>query len=146
MNRLEHKSKTSALRAHRTRSRTKGTTDRPRLSVSVTNLHVSAQVIDDVNHVTLASASTVGQKTVKGNLSEKAAWVGIEVAKAAKAKKVKQVVFDRDGKIHVGVVFVHQFSLVGRNKLCAIPASASPNAGTARRLFRPTCYETDRSF
>ena len=104
MNRLEHKSKTSALRAHRTRTRTKGTADRPRLSVSVTNLHVSAQVIDDENHITLASATTVGQKAVKGTLSEKAAWVGTEVAKSAKAKKVAKVVFDRGAKKYHGRV------------------------------------------
>ena len=104
MNRLEHKSKTSALRAHRTRTRTRGTSERPRLSVSVTNLHVSAQIINDETHVTLASASTVGQKAVKGTMTEKAAWVGTQIAAAAKAKKVKQVVFDRGAKKYHGRV------------------------------------------
>jgi len=104
MNRLEHKSKTSALRAHRTRTNTRGTSDRPRLSVSVTNLHVSAQVIDDETHVTLAAATTVGQKSLKGTMTEKATWVGTQIATAAKAKKVSKVVFDRGAKQYHGRV------------------------------------------
>lgn len=102
MNRLEHKSKTSALRAHRTRARVQGTLQRPRLSVSVSNLHVSAQIIDDENRTTLAASSTVGQKALKGTMSEKAIWVGTEIAKAAKAKKVTKVVFDRGAKKYHG--------------------------------------------
>lgn len=104
MNRIDHKSKTSALRAHRTRAKTRGTTERPRLSVSVTNLHVSAQIINDETSVTLASASTVGQKSIKGTMTEKAAWVGEQIATAAKAKKVKKVVFDRGAKQYHGRV------------------------------------------
>jgi len=102
MNRLEHKSKTSALRAHRTRAKTKGTTQRPRLSVDITNLHISAQIIDDVTHKTLAHATTVGQKSVKGTMTEKAVWVGAQIAASAKAKKVTTVVFDRGAKQYHG--------------------------------------------
>lgn len=104
MNRLQHKSKTSALRAHRARAKTRGSAERPRLSVSVTNLHVSAQVINDESGVTLASASTVGQKSLKGTMTVKAAWVGEQIAAAAKTKKVKKVVFDRGAKQYHGRV------------------------------------------
>ena len=104
MNRLELKAKTSALRAHRTRAKTKGTSDRPRLSVDITNLHISAQIIDDVAHKTLAHATTVGQKSVKGTMTEKAIWVGAQIAAGAKAKKVRSVVFDRGAKQYHGRV------------------------------------------
>jgi large subunit ribosomal protein L18 len=104
MNRLESKVKTSALRAHRTRAKAKGTTERPRLSVNITNLHVSAQVIDDETHKTLAAATTVGQKSAKGTMTEKAVWVGTQIAAAAKAKKVTKVVFDRGAKQYHGRV------------------------------------------
>jgi large subunit ribosomal protein L18 len=102
MNRLEHKKKTSALRAHRVRARAKGTTERPRLSVTITNLHISAQIINDAEHKTLAAATTVGQKAVKGTMTERAAWVGAQIASAAKSKKVVAVVFDRGDKKYHG--------------------------------------------
>ena len=104
MNRLESKVKTSALRAHRTRAKTKGTAERPRLTVDITNLHVSAQIIDDTTHKTLASATTVGQKSVKGTMTEKAVWVGTQIAANAKSAKVKAVVFDRGAKQYHGRV------------------------------------------
>lgn len=90
-------------RVHRTRTRISGTAERPRLSVHVSNLHVSAQLIDDASGKTLASASTVGQKA-KGNLTEKSALVGAEIAKKAKAAKVNKVVFDRGSKLYHGRV------------------------------------------
>jgi large subunit ribosomal protein L18 len=72
--------------------------------VHITNLHVSAQIINDETHETLASASTVGQKAVKGTMTEKAIWVGEQIAAAAKAKKLKTVVFDRGAKQYHGRV------------------------------------------
>jgi large subunit ribosomal protein L18 len=104
MNKLSHKLHNLAQRKKRIRSTVIGTTERPRLSVFVSNLHVSAQLIDDSKHHTLASVSTVGQKSVKGSMTEKAAWVGEEIAKKAKTAKVKQVVFDRGGKLYHGRV------------------------------------------
>ena len=104
MNRLAHKSHNQALRKNRVRSTVTGTTERPRLAVYVSNHHVSAQVIDDTTHRTLASATTVGQKTVTGTMSERAAWVGGEIAKKAKTAKVKTVVFDRGGRLYHGRV------------------------------------------
>ena len=104
MNRLEHKSKTAALRANRTRSNTRGTTDRPRLSVTVSNLHISAQIINDETSTTLASATTVGQKSATGTMTEIAKWVGEQIAAGAKSAKVKKVVFDRGAKQYHGRV------------------------------------------
>lgn len=91
-------------RSHRTRAKLAGTSNRPRLSVHISHLHASAQIIDDANGKTLAAASTVGSKAAKGSLSEKAAYVGAEIAKKGKAAKVKQVVFDRGGKLYHGRV------------------------------------------
>lgn len=76
-------------------------TDRPRLSVNISNRHIVAQIINDNKGKTLASVTTVGDKN-KGTLTEKATWVGEEIAKKAKAAKVKKVVFDRGSKLYHG--------------------------------------------
>ena len=91
-------------RKARIRSVVSGTPERPRLSVHVSNLHVSAQIIDDTQHKTLAAVSTVGTKDAGKTLTERAAWVGAEIAKKAKSVKVKQVAFDRSGKAYHGRV------------------------------------------
>lgn len=88
-------------RRARIRSRVTGTAIRPRLSVKISLTNVIAQIIDDSQGRTLAYVTTVGQD-VKGNLTEKAAWTGAQIAAAAKAKKIKQVVFDRNGRIYHG--------------------------------------------
>jgi len=102
MNRLDNKKHTAALRAARVRATVSGTTERPRLSVSISNLHITAQVVDDTKHKTLAYATTVGAKAAKGTMTERAAWVGAEIAKKAKAAKVKKVAFDRGSKQYHG--------------------------------------------
>jgi len=104
MNKLAHKLHNRAQRKGRIRSVVSGTTKRPRLSVSVTNLHISAQLIDDTTHKTIGHATTVGQKALKGTMTEKATWVGEEIAKQAKTAKIKAVVFDRGGKLYHGRV------------------------------------------
>lgn len=86
------------LRKKRVRASVSGTAQRPRLSVTISNQHVSAQIIDDVKQATLASASTVGGKDVKGTMTEKAATIGTQIAKNAKKAKVNKVVFDRNGR------------------------------------------------
>jgi len=88
-------------RRARVRSKVSGTPLRPRLSVKITLTHITAQVIDDTTGKTLAAATTVGQD-VKGTMTAKATWVGEKIAGAAKAKKIKQVVFDRNGRIYHG--------------------------------------------
>lgn len=104
MNRLAHTVQNLARRKNRVRASVSGTTERPRLSVNVSNRHISAQIIDDTRHITLAHVTTVGQKAASGNMSERAAWVGTEVAKKAKAAKVSRVVFDRGGRLYHGRV------------------------------------------
>ena len=89
------------FRAKRTRAKIHGTAERPRLSVFFSNQHIVAQIIDDDKKVTLAYATTVGSK-MTGTKTEKAAKIGEEIAKKAKTKKVKKVVFDRGAKLYAG--------------------------------------------
>jgi large subunit ribosomal protein L18 len=91
-------------RKRRIRSKLTGTTERPRLSIFISNVHVSAQIIDDSKHETITYVTTVGKNSVKGTLTEKSVWAGTEIAKQAKTKKVKAVVFDRNGKLYHGRV------------------------------------------
>lgn len=104
MNTLAHKLHNARQRKGRVRAVVSGTAERPRLNVHVSNLHISAQLIDDTNQKTVAQATTVGQKALKGTMTEKAVWVGQEIAKQAKTAKVKTVVFDRGGKLYHGRV------------------------------------------
>lgn len=101
MGRLIQKNQGKALRKLRVRKKVAGTTTRPRLTVTISNIHVSAQVIDDSTHKTLVAATTVGSKTT-GTMSEKAAAIGKEVALKAKKAKVTAVVFDRNGRQYAG--------------------------------------------
>jgi large subunit ribosomal protein L18 len=71
--------------------------------VHVSNMHVTAQIIDDANSKTLAYVTTVGQKQ-SGSMVEKAAVVGKEIAVIAKKAKVNKVVFDRGAKKYHGRV------------------------------------------
>ena len=89
------------FRKNRTRAKIHGTANRPRLSVHISNKHVIAQIIDDDKASTIALVTTVGSKQ-KGTKTELAAWVGTEIAKKAKAKKIKQVVFDRGARLYSG--------------------------------------------
>lgn len=89
------------FRKNRTRAKINGTADRPRLSVHISNKHIIAQIIDDEKAVTLAFVTTVGSKQ-KGTKTELATWVGAEIAKKAKAKKIKKVVFDRGARLYAG--------------------------------------------
>jgi len=90
------------LRKARIRARVTGTSERPRLAVFISNQHVSAQVIDDTKQRTLASSTTSATKDATGPLTDKAAWVGTDIAKKAKKAGVKQVTFDRSGRQYKG--------------------------------------------
>ena len=93
----------------RLRKKVSGTTERPRLSVFRSLHHIYAQVIDDINGKTLATASTV-EPELKAQLQGKsgnidaAKVVGAAVAKIALAKGISKVVFDRGGQIYHGRV------------------------------------------
>jgi large subunit ribosomal protein L18 len=104
MSDLVQKRKNLTQRKARIRSIVIGTAERPRLSVFMSSRHVSAQLIDDASHKTLAAVTTVGQKAAKGTMTEKAAWVGAEIAAKAKSAKVSAVVFDRGGRQYHGRV------------------------------------------
>lgn len=94
-----------ARRHVRVRTKISGTPERPRLCIYRSNNNIFAQIIDDVNGVTLVSASTVDKsvKTKHSNV-EAAKEVGTLIAKRAAEKKIKTVVFDRGGYIYHGVV------------------------------------------
>jgi len=92
-------------RHRRVRRKISGTPECPRLCVYRSNSNIYAQVIDDVNGVTLASASTLDKevKTKKSN-KEAAKEVGTLIAKRAIEKNIKSVVYDRGGNIYHGIV------------------------------------------
>lgn len=85
------------------RAKISGTAERPRLTVFRSNAQIYAQVIDDLQGKTLASASSL-KITDKVTKSEKAKMVGALVAKAAIAAGVNEVVFDRNGYLYHGRV------------------------------------------
>lgn len=89
-------------RQAKVRAKIKGTSKRPRLSVNRSNRGVRVQLIDDVNQKTLFSAMSVGDK--KKTPMENAKSAGERLAKEAKAKGVKKVVFDRGGFAYHGLV------------------------------------------
>ncbi|MES2875838.1 MAG: 50S ribosomal protein L18 [Patescibacteria group bacterium] len=101
MNNLAKKLLNKSLRKARVRAKIVGTAERPRLSVTISNMHVSAQLVDDATGNTLAAATTVGKK-VTGTMSEKAAGIGTDIAKKAVKAKIKSVVFDRNGRAYAG--------------------------------------------
>lgn len=103
-NRLLKVARNKQQRQGRVRANVVGTSERPRLSVNVSNRHVIAQIIDDSQSKTLAYVSTVGQKAATGTMVEKATWAGEAIAKQAKAAKVSQVIFDRGSKLYHGRV------------------------------------------
>ena len=94
------------LKRHkRVRAKISGTPEMPRLNVFRSEANIYAQVIDDVNGVTLASASSL-DKAVEGyggNIAAATA-VGKLVAERAKAKGIETVVFDRGGYLYHGRV------------------------------------------
>jgi large subunit ribosomal protein L18 len=97
--RMAPKSAARARRQIRVRKKIFGAPQRPRLVVSRSARHISAQVIDDTQGRTLASASTMeaALRAATGDKSEKAKTVGGLIAERAKAAGVEQVVFDRAG-------------------------------------------------
>ena len=88
-------------RKTRIRSRMSGSAQKPRLTVFRSNVEVYAQLIDDENGVTLASASSM--KSKKSGVAA-AQEVGKALAAAAKTKKIGTVVFDRNGYAYLGAV------------------------------------------
>ncbi len=95
-------------RKKRIRKKISGSPERPRLSVFRSTKHIYAQVIDDLNGVTLVAASSLNpeireQEKVKGKIEE-AKRVGKMIADKAKAQGITAVVFDRNGFLYHGRV------------------------------------------
>lgn len=99
----------AAKRRHlRIRKRVSGTAARPRLVVTRSNRHMVAQVVDDIQGHTVASASSL-DASIRGGDGDKSAQaqrVGALVAERAKAAGVEAVVFDRGGNKYAGRIAV----------------------------------------
>ena len=92
-------------RHKRVRSKISGTPERPRLCVFRSAKHIYAQIIDDVNGVTLVSASSMEKSfTEYGGNKDAAKKIGMLVAERCKAKGIENVVFDRGGYLYHGRV------------------------------------------
>ena len=90
---------------YRIRNKIKGTATRPRLNIFRSNRYIYAQVIDDVNGLTLASASSFEAAVVnEGNKSEQAKKVGTLLADRCKEQNITSLVFDRGGYLYHGRV------------------------------------------
>jgi large subunit ribosomal protein L18 len=91
---------------YRIRAKISGTAQKPRLSVFRSNTEIYCQLIDDVNGLTLAAASSK-EKDIKaqaGNKVEKSKMVGQSLARKAKELGLEHVVFDRGGNLYHGRV------------------------------------------
>ncbi len=90
----------------RLRKKVSGSAARPRLVVTRSARHITAQVVDDAIGQTVASASTLeaALRTAEGDKTAKARKVGELVAERAKAAGVTEVVFDRGGNRYAGRV------------------------------------------
>ena len=92
-------------RHRRVRGKISGTAACPRLNVFRSAKHIYAQLIDDVNGVSLAAASTMDKEFEGyGGNKEAARKVGNKIAEVAKEKGITEVVFDRGGFIYTGRV------------------------------------------
>lgn len=90
----------------RIRKKIAGTAQKPRLSVFRSNTEIYVQLIDDVNNLTLASASSKDKDILaqKVNKSEKSKLVGAAIARKATDLGLSDVVFDRGGYLYHGRV------------------------------------------
>ncbi len=102
MKRLESKKLGQELRRNRVRSKVHGTSDRPRLSVFISNRHITAQIINDDTHETLVASTTSTMKLDNKTMTEKATIIGDDVAKKALKSKIKSVSFDRGYRLYHG--------------------------------------------
>jgi len=98
------KNKLRQKRHNRVRRKISGTAECPRLNVFRSNKNIYAQIIDDVEGVTLASASTLDKEVSGESKVDQAAVIGKLVAERAKEKNITEVVFDRGGYQYHGRV------------------------------------------
>ncbi len=105
MNRMIDKTRRQLKRKAHIRKSISGTSERPRMTVFRSNLHMYVQVIDDTCGRTLVSASTV-EADLRGlrNTVADAEKLGEVVGKRLLDAKIEQVVFDRNGYLYHGIV------------------------------------------
>ena len=99
------KNESRQRRKIRIRKKVRGTQERPRLVVFRSNMHIYAQIVNDVEGATLVSASTLALSKSEPGLGcnkNGAERVGKEIARLAKEKNISKVVFDRNGYIYHG--------------------------------------------
>jgi large subunit ribosomal protein L18 len=106
--RIDKKNRLLHLRRWRIRKKLTGTATRPRMSVKFTQHHIYVQFVDDTVGRTLAAASSrakglPNRDQLKANVAA-AKLIGIQAAEAAKAKGIRQVIFDRNGARYHGKV------------------------------------------
>ncbi|MDO8879307.1 MAG: 50S ribosomal protein L18 [Coriobacteriia bacterium] len=108
MDKTKAKAAGLARRQRRVRGKVSGTAERPRLRVSRSNLHIYAQLIDDVAGQTLASASSIDpdlRSALKSGANADAARaVGEAIGRRALEAGITEVVFDRGGRLYHGRV------------------------------------------
>lgn len=116
MDRQKVKHRRQLRRRRHVRSKIVGTAERPRLNVFRSNKHIYAQLIDDLNGATLATASSSGKEAglAYGGNTKAAAEVGKKLAEAAKAKGITKAAFDRG-----------HYRFHGRIKALAVAANAA---------------------
>jgi len=128
-------------RRQHVRSRIVGTAEKPRLSVFRSSKHIYAQLIDDINGVTLAAASSAGKGAVYGGNVSAATTVGQKLAEAAKGKNISEAAFDRGhfrfhGRVRALAIAATQGGLKCcvpenikvKDKSAPAPAPAAPKA------------------
>ena len=99
------KNKARLKRHYRVRNKISGTANRPRLSVFRSSKHIYAQLIDDVNGMTLAAASSLEKGFEQNGGNKEGAYeVGKAIAQKAAEKGITEVVFDRGGYVFHGRV------------------------------------------
>ena len=108
MDRLKAKKAGLARRKTRVRGKVHGTAERPRMCVTRTNLHIYAQLIDDVAGNTLVAVSSIDSE-LRGSLksgtnADSAKAVGEAIGRKATEKGITEVVFDRSGRLYHGRV------------------------------------------
>ena len=105
MDRLEEKKNRKQRRKIHIRKKVSGTPDKPRMSVYKSNRYLYIQVIDDVHGRTLASASNMEKdlRAIKSIVAD-AEQLGQAIGERLKERKIKRIVFDRNGNSYHGIV------------------------------------------
>lgn len=95
-------------RALRVRKKLHGSSEKPRLSVSKTNKHIYAQLIDDDKGVSIAGVGTLSEKNREGSVNKKskqaAREIGRQIGELAKQKSIQAVIFDRGINKYHGLI------------------------------------------